>query len=152
VLSLEVVNRSKVRFPKKFVDAWLKQSMRILSPKLSAKRAGQLRQKLIVAFVDGREARALNDEFRGRKYATDILSFESLEQGILGELVICPQVVRKQGNSHGLGFRQELAYMLVHGILHLLGFEHESGGPQAKKMFDLQDHIFETVQKKFEKK
>ena len=102
-------------------------------------------QELIVAFVSAPEARQLNKRFRQRDYPTDVLSFESTEPGVLGELVICPKVISRQAREHGLLVREELGYMILHGFLHLLGFEHERSSRQAKRMFELQDRVFEKL-------
>jgi len=82
---------------------------------------------------------------------TDVLSFpmdelrtpqpgESAEPGVLGDVVICPQVAREQGEAAGHGLTGELELLLTHGILHLLGHDHAE--PAEKKvMFDLNDKI-----------
>ncbi len=87
----------------------------------------------------------MNHEFRGKDYATDVLSFDSLEPTSLGELVLCPEVLKRQAQEHGLTYQQELGYMLLHGVLHLLGYDHETNPKDAEKMFALQDAVFETL-------
>jgi probable rRNA maturation factor len=67
----------------------------------------------------------LNKLYRGKNYATDILSFEAPEEGTLGELVLCLPTIRSQARRTGLGEKGELGYMLVHGVLHMLGYDHE---------------------------
>lgn len=59
--------------------------------------------------------------------------------------MLCPQVVERQAKEHDLSFRDELCYLVLHGVLHLLGFEHEQGGARAKKMYELQDEIFKAI-------
>ena len=76
-----------------------------------------------------------------------MLSFVSDQPGQLGELVLCPEVVQRQADEHGLSFRKEAAYLVLHGVLHLLGYEHEAGGPQADEMYALQDKIFQQIDK-----
>lgn len=66
----------------------------------------------------------LNKLYRGKNYATDILSFAPKE-GTLGELVLCLPTIRSQARRNGLGTKEELGYMLVHGVLPLLGYDHE---------------------------
>lgn len=102
---------------------------------------------LCVAFVDRKSARELNRKFRRRDYATDVLSFEPLEPGDLGELVICPEVISKQSREHGLLVREELGYMVLHGFLHLLGYDHEKNAREEKRMFELQDRVFAELLK-----
>lgn len=101
--------------------------------------------ELTLVFLNMAAAKKINLQFRKKNYATDILSFESTELNVLGELILCPQVLKKQAKEHGLTFNQELTYMLIHGILHLLGYEHETSPKDAKKMFTPQDRIFDAL-------
>jgi len=74
------------------------------------------------------------------------LSFPGDEsQGSLGELILCPQVLKAQAKEHDFSFQEELGYMIIHGVLHLLGYDHEKTSHQAKKMFRLQDQIFDKL-------
>jgi len=80
----------------------------------------------------------LNHAWRKKNYATDVLSFPApevfFELGNLGELVICLPVMKKQAREHKHPLEQELDVLLVHGILHLMGFDHELGPKEAKLM------------------
>lgn len=87
-------------------------------------------------------------QFRKKNYATDILSFAGDLEDSLGELVLCSQVLQKQAKEHKLTFNEELGYMLTHGVLHLMGFDHEKSKKEAKIMHDIQDLIFDKLCKK----
>lgn len=100
---------------------------------------------LTCVFVGASEIRRLNREFRHKDKPTDVLSFAPTEAGSLGELVFCLEVIERQAREHGLSSRDELTYMLIHGILHLLGYEHEKSDKAARLMYRLQDRIFETI-------
>jgi probable rRNA maturation factor len=102
-------------------------------------------KEVVIAFLPADAARATNFQFRGKDYATDVLSFESDEVGVLGELVICPEVISRQAKEHGLLVREELGYMVLHGFLHLLGFDHERSAAEAKRMFAIQDRLFDRL-------
>jgi probable rRNA maturation factor len=130
------INRCQsIRMPKSFLLSWIK--------KLSKKKPfDKIKQELVIVFVDPKEMKALNKKFRGKDYATDVLSFESVEDGVLGELVLCPPILKKQAVDTGLTFQHELGYMIIHGSLHLLGFDHEKSKADEAKMFKLQDQIF----------
>ncbi|AME02403.1 rRNA maturation RNase YbeY [Moraxella osloensis] len=89
------------------------------------------------------EARAINFEARGKDYATNILSYASeLPEAVLellpalplGELVICHAVVVSQAAEQGKTVEQHLTHLLVHGMLHLLGFDHELGQAEQDEM------------------
>jgi len=93
-------------------------------------------------FVDASKGRLLNKVFRGRDYATDVLSFAPVEPGFFGELVFCTPVLKKQAKAHKLTAREEFLYLFIHGLLHLLGYDHEKSDKAAKRMYLLQDEIF----------
>ena len=89
------------------------------------------------------EARAINLDARGKDYATNILSYASeLPEAVLellpalplGELVICHAVVVSQAAEQGKTAQQHLTHLLVHGMLHLLGFDHELGQAEQDEM------------------
>lgn len=91
-----------------------------------------------VTVVGSAKMKALNAQYRGKAYATDVLSFEApgvfRRIGYLGELVICSTVLARQAHSLGLSLGEELEVLMVHGLLHLLGFDHEKGAKQAAEM------------------
>lgn len=101
----------------------------------------RLELDLVVAWVTASSSRKLNAQFRGKSNATDVLSFRTTEDQ-LGELVLCPSVLQKQARQAGHSLRQEAALMLLHGMLHLLGYDHEKSQKQALRMSRLQERIF----------
>jgi probable rRNA maturation factor len=87
--------------------------------------------ELTVRIVDEAEGRALNARWRGRDYATNVLSFPAeLPPGValplLGDLVVCAPVVAREAAEQGKAEADHWAHLVVHGTLHLLGFDHES--------------------------
>lgn len=84
--------------------------------------------------VDADEARTLNHSFRGRDYATNVLSFPAgearLDDGtrLLGDIAICAPVVVREAAEQGKSTRAHFAHLTVHGMLHLLGYDHEETG------------------------
>ena len=142
-MTLLCINQSKLRMPRVYLQNCVEQVVAKLKRKGFAR---QLKDKqLVIVFLDPKEAKRLNHQYRSKKYATDVLSFLPIEQHSLGELVLCPQVLKKQALEHDLTFRDELCYMVLHGILHLLGFDHERSEAEARRMFRLQDEIFESL-------
>lgn len=89
--------------------------------------------ELSIAFVDEATMLDLNAGYRGKDYPTDVLSFEAGADmpaaagapRLLGDVVICPAVAERQAQEFGQTLEEELALLLVHGILHLLGYDHE---------------------------
>jgi probable rRNA maturation factor len=83
------------------------------------------RGDVTIALVSDRRMRALNRQFRGKDYATDVLSFPSDERGFLGDIVIALGVARRQAREAGHTAQTELRVLSLHGLLHLLGYDHE---------------------------
>jgi probable rRNA maturation factor len=89
-----------------------------------------LRADLAIRLVDAREGRALNRHYRGKDYATNVLSFPAeLPEGVtlplLGDLVICAPVVAREAREQGKKLNAHYAHLTIHGVLHLLGLDHE---------------------------
>jgi rRNA maturation RNase YbeY len=107
--------------------------------------------ELGLRFVGERVMRALNAEHRGRRAVTDVLSFPLEEPGewrptgarqapprLLGDVVVCPRRAARQAAVDGEPLAFELALLIVHGVLHLLGWEHdEAPGPMAVRQAEL---------------
>lgn len=139
-----IVNESKHAVPRKFLTNWV----HILEKELVRRKvlsARQAQRELTLVFLDKKPAQKLNAEFRGRNYATDVLSFDSVDPSSMGELILCPEVLKRQAKEHGLSYQKELGYMVLHGTLHLLGYDHEVNEKDAEKMFALQDAVFEKL-------
>lgn len=88
------------------------------------------RGELSIRVVDADEGRALNRQWRGRDYATNVLSFpaNALPGGgprLLGDLVLCAPVVLTEAKSQGKPARHHWAHLTIHGVLHLAGHDHE---------------------------
>jgi probable rRNA maturation factor len=88
-----------------------------------------------VRFVRTAEGRALNRDYRGKDYATNVLSFVYEEgRAASGDLVICLPVVAREAKAQGKPFKAHMAHMVVHGMLHLQGYDHETGPADAARM------------------
>lgn len=89
------------------------------------------RADLAIRLVDEQEGRALNRHYRSKDYATNVLSFPTrLPEGIaptmLGDLVICAPVVAREAAEQGKPLHAHYAHLSIHGVLHLLGLDHEN--------------------------
>jgi probable rRNA maturation factor len=144
-MKINCVNNSSQALPQKYLRELIARlSRELLRRRVLSRRQAKL--ELTVVFLNPAPARKINQAFRRKDYATDVLSFPGEETfGSLGELILCPQVLKRQAKEHGLSFREELTYMLIHGVLHLLGFDHEQSEKEAQKMFRLQDQIFDKL-------
>lgn len=97
------------------------------------------KQTISLAFIGKGEIKKLNKKFRRKNQPTDVLSFELKEsfdgagKDFLGEVVICPEIVKK--NAKG-AFEREMIRVFIHGILHLCGYDHERSEKEARIMQD----------------
>jgi len=80
---------------------------------------------LTIALVSDARIRSLNRRFRGKDLATDVLSFPADEVGVLGDVVIAAGVAARQAVEVGHSLQAELRVLALHGLLHLLGYDHE---------------------------
>jgi probable rRNA maturation factor len=102
-----------------------------------------------ILVVDGRAGRRYNRRFRGRDYATNVLSFPyepmpGEHSGLLGDLVVCAPVVAREAREQGKPARDHYAHLTIHGVLHLLGYDHEDDA-DAERMEALERRILATL-------
>ncbi|MBI4987075.1 MAG: rRNA maturation RNase YbeY [Rhodocyclales bacterium] len=91
--------------------------------------------QVTVRFVDAAESRSLNAAYRGKDYATNVLSFPyALEPVVSGDLAVCLPVVLQEAAAQGKTTAAHFAHMIVHGMLHLQGYDHETGAEDAVRM------------------
>ncbi len=95
---------------------------------------------LSIALVGPTRIKELNKKYRGKDKTTDILSFSSNFQLELGEIVICLSEVKKNAKEFDSIFKRELSRVLIHGILHLLGYDHEKSKKEAEEMEAKQEY------------
>jgi probable rRNA maturation factor len=95
-----------------------------------------------VRFVDAREGRQLNRDYRGRDYATNVLTFCYGETAgaLLGDIVLCAPVIAREAAAQRKPLRAHYAHLLVHGLLHLQGHDHECEH-DARRMEELETTI-----------
>jgi probable rRNA maturation factor len=109
--------------------------------------------ELCIKAVDVDTMSELNEQWMDKEGPTDVLAFpmdelrpglvdQEPEEGVLGDLVLCPDVAVRQGESAGHGTEAELDLLTVHGILHLLGYDHAEP-EEHREMFGLQDRLLE---------
>jgi probable rRNA maturation factor len=92
------------------------------------------RGEVSVAFVSDAGMRVLNRTHRGQNYATDVLSFPAGEAAFLGDIVIATGVARRQALAAGHPFGVEARVLALHGLLHLLGYDHETDGGAMSRL------------------
>ena len=106
-----------------------------------------------LTFVDDRVITDINKEYLGRGYATNVISF-SMNEGefgninpeILGDIIISTETALRDAKAGGLSFEDELDYLIIHGVLHLLGYDHELA-EEAEEMIRKEKAIFFALKK-----
>ena len=106
------------------------------------------RRQVNIQLFDPKQAREINKTFTGKDYATNVLSFpyEPLrgeKSAVLGDIVICPAVVATEAQEQGKRLRDHYAHLTVHGVLHLLGFDHQNEA-DATRMEDQERLVLAT--------
>ena len=100
---------------------------------------------ITLVFIDARGGRRLNREFRGRDYATNVLTFGYQKRPrILADIVLCVPVLAREARAQGKTLRQHLAHLLIHGTLHAHGYDHQTDR-QAKKMQNLERQFLSQI-------
>ena len=147
-IDLTILNHNKNKIPTLLIKETVKRSLRegVSSQAFSLKII-----ELSLVFVSGKEIKELNREYRDKDKETDVLSFSNYTQKELqlwkggniniGDLIVCFSFVKKSAKINEQTFEKELAFVVSHGILHLLGFQH------GQDMFSIQDNIMAQMAK-----
>lgn len=106
-----------------------------------------------VAIVSEARMKTINRKYRKKDRPTDVLSFSFLEEkekisaGGLGEIVICPVYIKKNAKKLKVDYNKELRLVLIHGALHLLGYDHERNEKEAELMRKTQEQYLYLLSK-----
>ena len=136
-MNIEINNRTKEK-----IDI-------VLLKKIIEKFLTEFKKKdseVSVAFVDETRMRKLNKEYRGLDKVTDVLSFEG-EGDFLGEIIICPNQIKRQAKKFGNTIKYETNFILVHGLLHLLGYDDETEKDRLRMIKRGEDFLESIVMK-----
>ena len=110
-------------------------------------------QEVSILLTGDKDIRRLNQEFRSIDQPTDVLSFPQNtdedpcipEEIILGDIAVSLDIAKAQAKEHGLDFKEEIILLLIHGILHLLGYDHEISEKEETKMRNKTRELFKLV-------
>jgi probable rRNA maturation factor len=125
---IEVVNRQ--RHFKVDTEAWTTFAMKALTA------IGKDESSATIAFVSDKKIRELNRQFRGIDKATDVLSFpaDGPDELNLGDIAIATETAATQARENGLSFNDEIAQLILHGLLHLSGYDHETDNGEMNRL------------------
>lgn len=117
-----------VEFNQENEDAEISKNMLKLLEKIvitAAELEGYSGGEVSIAFVSNQKIKELNAKYRNKNEVTDVLSFP-MDQELLGDIIISTQRASEQALEYGHSLKRELAYLTVHGMLHLFGYDHHS--------------------------
>ena len=124
---VEVVNRQRGR--KIDTQTWTSFAEKALDA------IGKHGSSATVAFVSDKSIRKLNQQFRNTDKATDVLSFPAGDEGTnLGDVAISVDTAATQAKDNGLTFEDEIAQLILHGLLHLSGYDHETDNGEMNRL------------------
>ena len=123
--------------------AWAKAlpGVERLVRKAARAAVGGRKRSLTVALADDKRVRLLNARDRKKDRPTNVLSYPSGEREYLGDVVLARQTVWREARSQGKTPADHLAHLVVHGTLHLMGYDHEAGEAEAERMEALERRI-----------
>ena len=135
-LAVEVMRHGNA-WPREMTDTKLKRAARAAIRAAPPARKGTYQVTLLL--TDDGEMRVLNRTWRGKDAPTNVLSFPAedsmSEPGFLGDVVLACETTRKEARAQSIAFADHAAHLVVHGVLHLLGFDHAEDA-EAKRMED----------------
>jgi probable rRNA maturation factor len=124
---IEVVNRQRTK--KLTLKPWIKRTQDMLNA------LGSSDSSVTIAFMSDRKIRSLNQQFRGINTPTDVLSFPNdPEEGQLGDIAISVETAARQAKENGLTLNEEIAQLILHGLIHLSGYDHETDNGEMNRL------------------
>ena len=123
---IEVVNRQ--RRLKIDTAAWTTFATKALAT------IGNGESSATIAFISDKRIRELNRQFRGVDKSTDVLSFPGEDPNNLGDVAISLETAARQAKDNGLSFDNEIAQLILHGLLHLSGYDHETDNGEMNRL------------------
>lgn len=141
-----IVNQSKSLASAKEIQQLLNHICAYFTAKrIRNRKMLKAHKELTIVFLDRNQMKSVNKQFRNKNKPTDVLSFQSHDSNSLGELLLCAEVLKWQARDNGHTPKIEMTYMMIHGILHLLGYDHELSKKEEKLMFSIQDRCFNQL-------
>lgn len=134
-MEIKYLNQEEFGIDTKAFSAYLKKL-----EKATPLQAGLLN----VVFVNDKYIRALNKAYRGKDKATDVLSFPYYEGDLVGEVYLSVETAKRQAKDHKHNLEDELIKLIVHGILHVHGFDHEKD-EDYRKMFAVEKAVLGKI-------
>lgn len=122
MIKVEVTDAQGRRLPSQTLARWVERNA-----------PARARGTVVIAMISDARMRKINRQFRRKDYATDVLSFPAMLPGSLGEMAIATGVLRRQAREAGHSESVEARVLALHGLLHLLGYDHETDHGEMRR-------------------
>ncbi|MES3038733.1 MAG: rRNA maturation RNase YbeY [Bdellovibrionota bacterium] len=148
-MKINYLNQTQKKIPRKKLQTTVDTTHSFLRKQKLVGKDGDFRllqrDEITLVFATPAQSKKLNLMYRNKKKPTDVLSFSPSDEDSIGELLLCPTVIEAQAPRFKHTYNEELIYMVIHGMIHLYGWDHERSLKEEKEMFALQDRIFAVV-------
>ncbi|HRY52319.1 MAG TPA: rRNA maturation RNase YbeY [Candidatus Portnoybacteria bacterium] len=134
---IEITNLTKTKIDTKFLQKAAQAAFAVL----------RAEKDVSLVFIGDAKIKTLNKKYRAKNKTTDVLSFEELN-----EIFVCVPQAKRQAKVLKTGLKPELTRLLVHGIVHLAGFDHEKSVREELRMFGVEKNILDKINKNKTKK
>jgi probable rRNA maturation factor len=144
---IEIVNRQRlIEIDRAGIAALAAAALVLVEARSAAGAQGRpsAETRITLVFVRDKKMRALNRDYRGRDYPTDVLSFRAADEAggeggfgaaeFLGDLVIAADTALRQANEAGQSLEREVQELVIHGVLHLCGYDHETDNGEMNRL------------------
>lgn len=101
--------------------------------------------EISLLITDDKTIRKYNKDYRHKDRATDVLSFPMEDEIMLGDIAVSFDTAKRQAEEAGINIDRETAFLFIHGLLHLLGYDHETSQKDEEEMFALQEKILKKL-------
>jgi probable rRNA maturation factor len=134
--------RVKTPVSERLIKSWVRAALQ--APAKQTKRTDGPASELTIRFVGSTEGQHLNDQFRKKGYATNVLTFSYSKNPLVADIVLCTPVLRREAKAQQKTLIAHTAHLVVHGVLHARGFDHETAS-EANKMEACERQILHSL-------
>lgn len=131
-MEITIINKTKIKIEKEKIVKLVKKLSRVL----------KFKGDISILFCGDSFCKKINYKFLKRKSNTDVISFAIKEKGYVGDILINLRQVKRQARCLDIPFKEELKRIIIHGVLHLLGYDHEK---DKGEMFELQEKLYKKI-------
>ena len=141
-----IENETHTRFPTQKIEELIEEAARRVRRDDGKRRKMLVLPFFVTLYIIGPDrSRALNKQLRGKDEPADVLSLEYPSPQRLGEIFVCPAIVRKHARAEKRNFEDELAHVVVHGVFHVFGVHHEKSTKVEKLLWQKENAVLKKL-------